>query len=262
MRQARLRLTYLTAALCAAVVVLAAVASAGRPADALLLPDLVQRPPTELQVSKAPDGSIRLGFGSAVVNRGAGPLIIRASRTSQSQTAMTATQLVRREDGRSIKRPHVGVVQYTRDPTHQHWHLLRFDRYTLRRPGQRTPLVADRKSGFCLGDRFEESLVDQLPGEPAQPPYERNCGMRLPRLLQLTAGISVGYGDDYSPYLEGQWLPLDGLPAGRYELVHHANADGRLLEERYDNNTACRKLELTWPDGRSEVPGMRTFGRC
>jgi hypothetical protein len=245
-------LTLLTAALCAAVVVVAG-ASAGRPREALLLPDLVQELPSDLQVRKAGDGW-RLGFGSAVVNRGAGPLIIVGNRASTKRNAMSATQLIDRESGPRRRRPSVGALRYTREVSHQHWHLLRFDRYTLRRTGGREIVVADRKSGFCLGDRFDAELAEQLPGEPAQPPYTRNCGLLRPKLKTVTEGISVGYGDDYHAYLEGQYLEIGELPAGSYQLIHHVNAEKRMLEERYDNNVSCRGVELSWPNGRNAKP--------
>jgi hypothetical protein len=253
-RSARLKLTIATAALCAAVVVVAG-AYAGRPQQGLLLPDLVQEPPTAVQVRAAGD-RFRLGFGSAVTNRGAGPLIIEARRPSRRSAGMSATQLIRREDGRTLRRPGVGAVRYAREDGHQHWHLLRFDRYTLRHAASDAVVVADRKTGFCLGDRFDASVAEQLPGEPAQPPFTRNCGLRRPDLLRVSEGISVGYGDDYSAYLEGQYLDITGIPAGRYELVHHANADERLLEERYDNNAACVAVLLTWPRGMQAKPAI------
>ena len=249
-----------TAALCAAVVVGAA--SAGGTRDALLLPDLEQSAPSQIAVREAGDGSIRLGFASAVVNVGAGPLIIEGRRASRREIGMSATQLIKRENGRLLRRPGVGALRYTDADTHEHWHLLRFDRYTLRRAGRPGTVVADRKTGFCLGDRFEASLGHQLPGEPAQPPFTRNCGLGHPEFLRITEGISVGFGDDYGPYLEGQYLVLDGLPEGRYDLIHEVNAGRELLEQRYDNNRSCVRLAIGWPRGRDEVARVRRRGRC
>ncbi len=262
MQSARLRLTILTAALCAAVVALAAVASAGRQAQALLLPDLVQRSPSQINVRKAVDGSVRLGFASAVVNAGAGPLIIQGRRESRRDPDMTATQLIRRVDGRKLSRPGVGVVQYTDADTHEHWHLLRFDRYTLRRAGSDQTIVADRKTGFCLGDRFEATINRHLAGEPAQPPFTRNCGLDHPDFLRLTEGISVGFGDDYRAGFEGQFIDITGLPSGRYELVHRVNTDGRLAELDYANNASSVLFSLQWHDDPRRVPAVRVVRSC
>jgi hypothetical protein len=44
-----------------------------------------------------------------------------------------------------------------------------------------------------------------------------------------------------------------GVPAGRQELVHHANADRRLLEGRYDSNASCVGIDLAWPGGRPAI---------
>ena len=80
----------------------------------------------------------------------------------------------------------------------------------------------------------------------------------------MTEGISVGYGDDYAAYLEGQSLRLTGLPAGRYALVHRVNENGLLRESRASNNAASVLVALSWRAGRPSVtvlrrcPGRRT----
>lgn len=244
----RLRLTVVVALAGASVVAVAGAQQGG--SKALLLPDLVQETPRDLSV-RVVDGEARLGFSSAVANAGAGPLTVVGARR-RGQREMGVTQVVQREDGTSLRRPQVGTFRYARLPDHSHWHYLRFDRYSLRAAGGTTSVATDRKSGFCLGDRYNAALR-VLPGEPSAPPYTSRCGLRRPGLLKVTEGISVGYGDNYDAYLEGQHLVLDGLPAGRYELVHEANADRRLLEERYANNTACAAFDLAWDEGRPQI---------
>ena len=71
-----------------------------------------------------------------------------------------------------------------------------------------------------------------------------------PWKLTVLEGISPGYGDNYLPYLEGQSLPLTGLAAGRYVLVHRANPDRSLHESNYANNAASVLLDLKWRDRR------------
>jgi hypothetical protein len=75
----------------------------------------------------------------------------------------------------------------------------------------------------------------------------------------MREGISVGYGDDYVAFLEGQDLPLDGLPDGRYVLVHRVNAERRLRERSYDDNAASVLLDLRWQDGQ---PRLQVLATC
>jgi hypothetical protein len=75
----------------------------------------------------------------------------------------------------------------------------------------------------------------------------------------VTQGISVGFGDAYAPNLEGQYLPLNGLRAGRYVLVHRVNAGRGLREQRFDNNAASVLIRLRWRRG---VPHVSLLARC
>src|SRR5215204_3099060 len=90
----------------------------------------------------------------AVRNVGLGPLVISGRRGSRRTPLMTATQRIQRADGAVDDVAGVGRLRYVVSPGHRHWHLLGFDRYTLRRAGGGRTVRRDRKTGFCLGDRF------------------------------------------------------------------------------------------------------------
>jgi hypothetical protein len=230
------------------------------------LPDLEQELPSELDVrldgsSGAP--SYRLGFRSAVRNIGAGPLIIKGTRADRTASRMTVDQIILRGDLSPAVVSNVGWMQYAVSPDHSHWHYLQFDRYTLQRAELRAVedgavIVADRKSGFCLGDRYRVPGLS-LPQVPALPVYTERCGLSQPELLEMSEGISVGYGDDYAAFLEGQDLPLDGLGAGRYVLVHRVNSDRGLREVSYANNAASLLIDLQWTGGE---PHVRVLASC
>ena len=211
-----------------------------------LLPDLDQEMPTELVLTKARKAghtSWRLGFRSAVRNIGDGPLIIDGRRPSAGEKTMDAEQVIVKTGAPKTVVPGVGKLRYVRSPDHQHWHLLGFDSYELRRAGSTGAVVSDRKTGFCLGDRYEVT-TRVLPAKAPEKVYRSRCGLERPTLMGIREGISVGYGDDYSANLEGQYLPLDGLRRGRYVLVHEVNADHRLVETSYDNNASSSLLRL------------------
>ena len=239
-------------------------AIAGRPSSAAagseLLPDLDQAAPSELVITRAGSSTrpvFRLGFRSAVGNVGEGPLVIDAHRSGLETDTMTGDQLVTRDGMPPQVIPGAGELRYVVSPDHRHWHLLDFDRYELRRAGQRVAAVRDRKTGFCLGDRY--ALAGRrLPAAPSAPVYTSRCGLADPDLIGLQEGISVGYGDDYQANLEGQYLPLTGLRAGRYVLAHEANSDRRLRELDYGNNAASLLLELRWRRGQPQVRILRT----
>ena len=241
-------------------------ASSKTPAPLELLPDLDQETPSQLQLQLTfghGQRSYRLGFRSAVRNLGDGPLIVNGARPNRDTPEMTVDQVVERLGAAPEVIHGVGRMRYVVSPDHRHWHYLSFDRYSLQtyelRPASNgDPLVEDQKTGFCLGDRYP---VKNRPVQvaPAEPVFTSRCGLTRPGKLTMREGISVGYGDDYSAFLEGQDLPLDGLPDGRYVLVHRVNADRGLKELSYANNAASVVLDLRWQDGQ---PHLRVLARC
>ena len=228
------------------------------------LPDVVQVVPADLGVvsdSHRGHRRFRLGFRSAAENHGTGPLIVRGRRPPGAAT-MTAAQTIRMSDGSSTTVPSVGILRFVRSEDHRHWHLLRFERYELHRAADFAMVRPDRKTGFCLGDRYDADHLTREPFEPRQPPYTGACGPDRPRLRRITEGISVGYGDDYKAQLEGQFIDVTGLPAGRYVLTHRANPGRRMREIRYDNNASSALIELKWPRGLRRLPTVEVLDRC
>lgn len=231
----------------AALVVLLAAGCGGSGGSAAeLLPDLVQSPPRALEVYQA-GGRWRLAFLSAVENDGHGPMLLTGSRPDESTPAMSVEQLVRRSDGSTATRDVDGQIRFVQSETHRHWHFLDFERYDIL-TAEGDTVGRDQKTGFCLGDRYNASRSVELPGEPDQPVWTQECGRGQAERLIIREGISPGYGDDYVPRLEGQWIDITGLPAGRYVLRHRVNVDRILRESDYGNNSAETPFELTWSD--------------
>jgi hypothetical protein len=224
-----------------------------------LLPDLDQALPTELAIVQEGD-AYRLAFASAVDNVGRGPLLVEGERADRSLAVMEVRQLVRSTDGSTRERSVEGEIRYVRSETHAHWHLLGFERYELRDARSRELVQPDAKTGFCLGDRYETSRDTQLENEPDEAIWTEECGRRRPGLLTISEGISPGYGDDYEPALEGQFLDVTTIPPGRYLLVHRANPDTTLEESDYDNNAASVLLQLRRTTG--VIPTVRVLARC
>jgi Lysyl oxidase len=223
-----------------------------------LLPDLDQAVPSKLEIVEEGD-TYRLVFASAVDNVGAGPLLIVGERPNRGTPAMTVRQLVRRADASTRVRALPGEIRYVTAETHEHWHLLGFETYELRRAADGTLVQPDAKTGFCLGDRYETAGRDEQPGEPKRPVWTEECGRGEPGLLEVREGISPGYGDDYDPGLEGQFLDVTNVPASRYLLVHRANPERAIEENDYDNNAASVLIQLR---RAGAIPSVRVLERC
>ena len=201
-----------------------------------------------------------VGFSSSVVNVGAGPLVVVGSRATATGW-MRADQLVHEAGSEPMIVRGVGTIRYVQRRDHAHWHLLPFESYELRRAGERSVALRARKVGFCLGDGFEARTPRTRPGKPPKPVF-KGCGRNSPGLLRLVEGISVGYGDVYTPTLTGQSFDVSALPAGEYVVVHRVNPSRLLRESDYENNVASLRLRMSWPKGRSARPRVTVLRSC
>ena len=242
-----------------AAAALAACAGDGAaPEGRLLLPDLDQAVPLAISLSRR-GGRDLVVFAAAMDNVGEGPLVVEGTRPTSRTPQMETRQVVSRSDGSDTREALPAFLRYERAETHAHWHLIGFARYELRTANGRVARTA-RKVGFCLGDRYDSRRSVRLAAEPAEPVWSDECGKGAAELLELRQGISVGYGDDYPPYREGQFLDVTGLPAGRYVLVHFVNPDRTIRESDYTNNASSALLEIRRPAGRP--PTVEVVDRC
>jgi len=222
-----------------------------------LLPDLDQRAPADITVL-ALDGAWRLGFSSATENVGDGPLWLRGTRETPSE--LRADQIVSLRGGGTKVVRRVGRMRYEYHSPHFHWHFQPFVRYELRAAADHRLLVRDRKSGFCLIDRWQRALT-KVPG--VRPPrFTGNCGERNRNVRRIEEGTSRGYSDIYPAFYHGQDIALTGVPDGRYVLVHRVNPQQRIRELRYGNDAASVLLWLRRPDGPGTRPVVRVLRVC
>ena len=230
-----------------------------------LLPDIDPTAPTGLRVAPNESGGFQLSFDATFDNVGAGPLHIDGHRPNTSNR-MVADQVITRSDGSTQLNRDVGELRFVESEDHRHWHFFRFMRYELIRPADGAVVAPDQKTGFCIGDRYNRDPSVRLPGEPLMPgvfdvpPNDDWCGRDDPGRLSLTMGLSVGYGDNYLAFLDGQSIDVTNVPEGSYYLVHRVNADVR--ESDYSNNMASVLLELRWPNGFDNPPTITMLASC
>ncbi|HUR15706.1 MAG TPA: hypothetical protein VMZ33_00345, partial [Candidatus Limnocylindrales bacterium] len=177
-------------------------ASAGPVAAADNLPDLELARPHDLRVQVAPNNRKRLRFGSVVYNVGDGPIEVRASNR-QGNVLTTVKQRIYRTDNTYHDVTKSVRVSYE-DDGHNHFHIRKFIVATLTRLDGTAPTRLLRKIGFCLVDTLQRS-----PTVPNAAGFRfGNCGTRYSS--SVVTGISVGWGDIYSPNTRYQQIDVTG----------------------------------------------------
>ena len=173
------------------------------------LPNLRAARPTDFHIVHI-DGKRLLRFTSILVNVGAGPMEVLATRPSFT-SPWRVRQVIDDDAGGERRVDTDATMRYSGDG-HDHWHVERMMAYHLW-SGRGTR--ADRKVGFCF---FDTTLWDpDLPRSPSTRYYrEPWCGGRT--ALTSRTGISVGWADTYGWRLAYQWIDITGLPGGTYTV--------------------------------------------
>ncbi|MCW1884311.1 lysyl oxidase family protein [Luteolibacter flavescens] len=102
---------------------------------------------------------------------------------------------------------------------HNHYHFKGFASSRLL-DMEGNELRVGRKVSFCLLDTNR---------------WDRGANVRK-KFTCSSQGIQAGWGDVYDSGLPGQWIEIDTLPAGTYQLEVTVNPDHILPETNYDNN--------------------------
>jgi Lysyl oxidase len=229
------------------------------------LPDLDEETPSQLSVRavRVRGGMrFRLGFRSGAANIGKGPLFIKARRSVRDPLRLKAEQVVALANGKTTTYPGMGKLRYARFKDHEHWHWLGYSRYELRRANGKLARPA-LKQGFCLADSYRRKGIPDPPERIYDIGHrDTDCGKRRPRATYVEEGVSVGWGDDYEPHLEGQQIDVTGLRAGVYVMVHLVNPERTLRERSYRNNAASLRFRLSWPNGRGSLPVVTRIRGC
>jgi hypothetical protein len=155
---------------------------------------------------------------------------------------MTTAQRIFDEEGGHREIP-ADAVMYFGGDGHSHWHVRDLESFELEHLREGSQVGTGAKHGFCFSDNY--------PYGSEQDPYYTGCGHSED--LQVTMGLSVGWGDLYRFSLPDQYIDITGLGRGRYRLTGTADADDWFLENDESNNS-------TWVDirirhGRAKVIG-------
>lgn len=200
-------------------------------AASLLLPNLQARPASELRIEWL-NGNRLLRFTTLGWNAGTGPLEVVPGLVDPATSKQQVMQRV--YDGDSYTDFAAGFMDWHYE--HNHFHFNDYGLYTLR---SLTANVNSTRYGekvtFCLMDT--NKINTRLAGAPKRAVYS-TCGTDK-------QGISVGWGDSYRYYLDGQWIDISGLPDGDYALDIELDPKNRLVETSDDDNTSSVSIRIS-----------------
>jgi lysyl oxidase len=201
-----------------------------------LLPNLEPFSASEVQLVSGPNG-LELRFSTTSWNRGAGPMELMGGDVTNPGTPenpgdQEVIQNIYRTDG-SVRQKVVGVFEY-HGGTHSHFHFENYARYTLQPVNVQGTVGNGAKVSFCLLDNAK--INTRLPNAAKHPIYQ-TCNPDI-------QGISVGWGDTYRYYLDGQSVPFGNNPSGDYLLIIEVNPQRQLEESNYSDNTACALVRV------------------
>lgn len=232
----------LALALAAIAVGPAAVARAGTaPAR---LPDLAMLPPFDFHIDTTTQPGRRLlRFATVQVNVGPGPFrmygIDDADGVADHGDILSVVQWIRREDGTWTKRPTTARMSWSGDG-HDHWHILDFQRFKLRRQGSNVGNVA--KIGFCAFDSYPYTSP-----KPAFYTGDRDICQTSSK-GKVLMGTSRGWGDIYRWNIAFQWIDITDLANGEYKVrvtVDPPFASGGFFREsNQSNNRSWTKVHI------------------
>ena len=218
------------------------------PATALL-PDISPSIPKHLQIQNTQQDEF-LRFTNAWGNIGAGNLefepVIPVENPDIAQT-QDALQNLYDADGNLVFSQTVSEFEY--HPIHNHWHIANIGEFAVRYvdtdnqgneiPGDVVLLpngidASSIKVGFCIAD------VYKINGEnsPTSQRVYWDCEVGL-------QGIQIGWMDQYHQSVEGNEVPITGIPNGVYFLTHTWNPVDKFVDGNKDNDVSWMKFELS-----------------
>ncbi|HUR14028.1 MAG TPA: lysyl oxidase family protein [Mycobacteriales bacterium] len=212
------------------------------------LPNLAALPAHSLFTETDGAGHDYLDFGATMWNAGPGPLVVEGFRQAATDV-MPATQFL--YDGSSpAGSASAGQFEYDRREGHDHWHYEDAAQYDLL-DGTGNRVLLSGKQSFCLAPTDPIDLT--LPGAEWHPDRQRLWSSCFGEdAIWLREVMPAGWGDTYFQGVAGQSFDITSLPNATYKLRVTTNPANRILETRYDDNSAVISLTL----GGS--PGART----
>ncbi|MPY80949.1 MAG: hypothetical protein GEV04_21435 [Actinophytocola sp.] len=204
---------------------------------------------SDLYVTTTSDGRELLRFSATIVNVGSGAFELAASRPDTG-SPWSVSQRVSQSDGSTVAVPTSADMIFDTGDHHSHWHVRDLESYDLLRLDNGVKVGAGVKTGFCFFDTHAYEL--SLPGAPSQGVYRpASCGSH--DSLDVSMGLSVGWGDKYPWNFSGQYIDITSIDNGKYRLRATADQLGLFAEANETNNETWLDIMLSRRNDRTSV---------
>jgi hypothetical protein len=213
-----------------------------------LLPDVVVRRPSQLDLQVGAGGRRRIRFTTTIANLGVGVAELRPVKDDcdgngdLEDDRIAIQRVYQDEDGSGDFDPSVDarwndltVGCFVFHARHEHWHFVNFARYRLVDPRTGGVVAVQAKVGFCLVDNYR--WRPDVPGSPDQR-YYSTCE------VDEVQGSSPGWADVYAATLAAQWVDVTRLAVGRYCLIQRVDPADRIAESDDSNNVNRTPIRL------------------
>jgi hypothetical protein len=220
----------------------------GSKAALLRCPDLQMRRPFDLWIEHTRGGRALLHAGSAIKNRGRGPVELHG-KLNEFRT-MRARQRIYGVGHKHLVITTGGHLSFYFIPGQgRYWkftNAARFELWSVDGKGGRKRLVrTGPKVHYCFRDLEKTSPSPRTPRARVYPGCSQN-----PRKRRVTLGTSVGWSDIYPSTYYEQWIDVSGL-RGCFAYVQVADPKNHIFESHEENNDAQRIVRLPFHAGPS-----------
>jgi hypothetical protein len=216
----------------------------GARARALLCPDLLIGPPSEMYVSSY-GGTVLLHATSDLRSRGRGPIEVHGQRNGP--TSMKVTQRIYKAGGGHITVRTGARLHFTDVGPYfggSYWKVHQLARFELRPvlPGGDLGEVVrtSPKLDYCLRDLERTRPGKRSPSHAFYPACNQN-----PRIRHDTLGTSVGWSDIYPADYDKQYINVSGL-RGCFAFTMTVDPKHHLFESNEHNNSSHRRIALPY----------------
>jgi hypothetical protein len=160
-------------------------------------------------------------------------VVAEPSDPNNSNGSVQAYQRLFDDEGNEVRHEGIGKLEYHDAVGHEHYHFVNYANYLLE-PESPGPGRLASKTTFCIIDT--DRIDHKLDGAPKRAHYTR-CGTEI-------QGMSVGWGDSYRYYLEGQSFDVTDLAPGRYTVTIVIDPQDRIRETNDSDNTSVVTIDL------------------